>query len=324
MLRNTFFAVLTVLAAAATSQAAIMLSADAGVDTPNMAGFKTFTITATSSVSGETVAGVDLIGDKDAPVDPATSRGIFGNMNQVVLFGGALSTVFQDNNAVINGTPPQSSLQDSQFLFATNAPTGAVNSPSGFARESATSLQALFSRDTGFGQSFPLAQIVANPSAAASVNVRGVFAVNQGGSIVDLPQFSQVVTLGGGGGPVPVVNLVNLGERELSAGTIVSALSATNGPITGWKNLTLTSGTPAIAPTLAADGTFTWNPAGSKAGKKGSGQVVYSWSAIATNATGDSLLSAAITVTLIPEPASMSLLGLAMVGAFGCIRRRVM
>ena len=93
----------------------------------------------------------------------------------------------------------------------------------------------------------------------------------------------------GGGGDIPVVTLVNIGERELSAGTIVQALSATNGPITNWGSLVQTSGPAvALAPTLGANGTFTWNPAGSLAGKKGSGQVVYEWSAIATNATGPS------------------------------------
>ena len=96
-----------------------------------------------------------------------------------------------------------------------------------------------------------------------------------------------VVIPPGGGGDIPVVTLVNIGERELSAGTIVQALSATNGPITNWGSLVQTSGPAvALAPTLGANGTFTWNPAGSLAGKKGSGQVVYEWSAIATNATG--------------------------------------
>ena len=123
------------------------------------------------------------------------------------------------------------------------------------------------------------------------------------------------------GGLPPVVSLVNIGERELSAGTIVQALSATNGPNV-WTGLTQTLGpAPAIAPVLLADGTFTWNPAGSLAGKKGSGQVVYQWAATATNASGFDT-DPAFQVTLIPEPATVSLLGLALVGAFGYIRRR--
>lgn len=128
----------------------------------------------------------------------------------------------------------------------------------------------------------------------------------------------------GSGDSAPVVHLINVGERELSAGTIVQALNATDGPpVTGWKNLVQTLGpAPAIAPTLAADGTFTWNPAGSKAGKKGSGQIVYQWSAVATNGFGDSLAAPAYQVTLIPEPATMTLIGLAMIGAIGHIRRR--
>jgi hypothetical protein len=124
--------------------------------------------------------------------------------------------------------------------------------------------------------------------------------------------------------PAPIVNLINIGERELSAGTISQALSATSIlPVTGWTNLVQTMGpTPAIAPTLAADGTFTWNPAGSKAGKKGSGAVTYQWAAVASDFLGPGALMPAFQVTLIPEPVSALIAALGLATLLGSRRRR--
>src|SRR4030095_13701836 len=90
--------------------------------------------------------------------------------------------------------------------------------------------------------------------------------------LVALAATSQFVN-----GAPPVVIPVDIGERAFSAGVIVQQLVATNSPFT-WGSLTQTQGPiPAIAPTLLSNGTFTWNPTGSQAGKKGSGHVLYEW-----------------------------------------------
>jgi hypothetical protein len=93
MLRNTFLAVLTVLAVAAAAQAAVTISSTK-VATPGLAGFETWTVTATSD--GAPLQGFDFVGDPTAPVEPATSRGFFGTLNQITA---PVSTVWTDSDA---------------------------------------------------------------------------------------------------------------------------------------------------------------------------------------------------------------------------------
>jgi hypothetical protein len=126
------------------------------------------------------------------------------------------------------------------------------------------------------------------------------------------------IQVGTTGPPAPVITPVDLGEVEQST-TIQAQLVASNTPVT-WSNLTPTAGTPTIAAQLTSAGAFSWNPLGSKRGPKGNG-VAYSWTATATNEGGMDT-RVAITLSLIPEPATISLFGLAMVGVLGLVRRR--
>jgi hypothetical protein len=309
MLRNTFLAVLTVLTVAAVSQAAVTITANAGIDTPGLAGYKTFTLTAASD--GAPLQGFDFVGDPTATVDPATSRGFFGPMNQVALTGG-LSTVWTDSDALIPvlSTPAGASAQaDSNFLFASSA----LLIIPGSARETATSLQGAFSTSADFGQSVAIAELVIPTAASGRVDFRGVVGTTDG---AEFP-VSGFVDTGGGGGDPPVIAPVNLGEVEQST-TIMADLAASNGPIV-WSALTPTAGTPAIAATLTEAGAFSWNPAGSARGPKGTG-VAYSWTATATG-PGGAATGVAISLSLIPEPATLSMLGLAIVGLLGFRKR---
>lgn len=126
----------------------------------------------------------------------------------------------------------------------------------------------------------------------------------------------------GGGGTLdpPVIVPVNVGAT--TAVVINQALQATTNvtPVT-WSGLTPAAGSPALAATLSPTGQFQWFTAGSARGPVGNG-VLYSWTATATNADGADT-DVALTLTLeIPEPATMSLFGLAMIGVVGLIRRR--
>jgi len=128
------------------------------------------------------------------------------------------------------------------------------------------------------------------------------------------------IAVAGGVLPVPVITPVALGEVN-QVTNVLANLNASNGPIT-WSGLTATpgSGTPAMAATLTPQGAFSWNPNGSARGPKGNGRP-YSWNATATNSAG-AATGVAITLSLIPEPATISLFGLAMVGTLGLVRRR--
>jgi hypothetical protein len=301
MLRNTFLSVLTVLAIAVSSRADVTISST-NVETPGLAGFHTFTVTATST---DPITAIDFVGDGGN--DPATGRGFFGPLNQLTAAG--MPTPFQDFNLFL--TNPA---QDSQFSVV----SGQVVVPAGLAEESATHLQAAWAWSSSPGNTVNFAQLVIPDAAAATVNFRGAVTALVGGVQTDFPVSGMI-----GLGPVgmaPVIAPVALGEVE-TLGTIMQQLgvSAGDAPIT-WSGLTPSAGSPAAAATLSAEGLFSWDPAGSARGPKGNG-IAYSWTATATNATGADT-RVAISLSLIPEPATVSLFGLAMVALVGCFRKR--
>lgn len=155
MLRTTFFA-LAAMGLAATSQAAVIISW-VGTPTEGKAGFTTYAVTAASD--GAPIAGFDFFGTEADPL------GFYGPMSQVELFGGAVSTVFADNNPVIDAQAGLNRAHDSQFSVNTTT----VLVPAGFASESPTSLRAAFALTTPV-QSLQFAQItLADGTAAEAV-----------------------------------------------------------------------------------------------------------------------------------------------------------
>jgi hypothetical protein len=138
------------------------------------------------------------------------------------------------------------------------------------------------------------------------------------GDAVGMGGAAGSIGLGGGVLP-PDITPIDLGQI-FGTGVITANLQASNGPNT-WTALTPSSGTPALAATLTPEGGFSWDPAGSRRGPLGNG-VQYSWMATASNGPDSSDTAVAITLTLVPEPATISLFGLAMIGVLGLIRRR--
>jgi hypothetical protein len=308
MLRNTFLSVLTVLTVAAATQAAVTISgnmATDGVATPGLAGFKTYTITANSD---DPITAVDFVGAGDN--DPGTGRGFFGAMNQLTPPGG-LSTVFQDANALIPILiPGANAQQDSQFSVL----TAGVVVPPGLAEESGTLLQGAWAWSSPQGLSLPFAQIVIPDSNTNGVAFRGAITALVNGVQTDFNVSGTV----GGGAPVtpPVVVDVNLGNR-IRGGVITHQFTTSQGsaPITFGNLVSNGPGPLSNAPTLTGAGAFSWNSAGTNP------LGTYTFDVTAMNAGGSDV--GRLTVNLIPEPATVTMIGLAMIGFVGLgLRKR--
>jgi hypothetical protein len=141
--------------------------------------------------------------------------------------------------------------------------------------------------------------------------------IGSGGFGTSNRDFDLVVTGGGTTNP-PIISLVDVGEYE-ELGPITQQLTS-SGTGNMWSALMATTGSPANMATLSETGLFSWDPTGSARGPKGNG-VAYAWTATVTNADGTDT-DVAIRLSLIPEPATMSLVGLAMVALAGLFRRR--
>ena len=172
----------------ASAIAEVLITHDSGVPTLNLPGFRTYTVTATSTVPGEAIHVVDFIGDPDNN-NPATARGFFGPMNQVLASG--MPAVFDANiNPFDEIPPPEPSLHDSHFLILDAMRSGInVTIPAPFFKESTGSLRAIYAGDVALGQSIEFAQLVIPIAASATVRYRGSFAIAQGGTIVDTPDI---------------------------------------------------------------------------------------------------------------------------------------
>jgi hypothetical protein len=296
MLRNTFLAVLTVLTVAAASQAAVTINATS-VDTPGLSGFRTWTLTAASD---DPVTAIDFVGDGNN--DPASGRGFFGPLNQLMAAG--MPTPWQDFNAFL--PQPDGPMQDTQFMVV----SGQVVVPAGLAEENGNLLQGAWAWSVSPGNSVPFAQLVI-PSEG-TVNYRGAVTALVNGVQTDFP-VSGMVPMGTGGVPPVAVDAPSLAG---TAGALFShqfTTSAGDTPIT-WEGLTKVSGPDAPnAPTLSGTGLFEWNAARAPIG-------TFVWDVTARNTAGTDVGRISIEV-VIPEPATISLISLAMIGLAGIFRR---
>lgn len=125
----------------------------------------------------------------------------------------------------------------------------------------------------------------------------------------------------------PGLNIIhqNIGERTDTAPFTVP-LSATGAGTISWSDLSPLTGPGLAAPAVPAtligtnNATFSWNPIGSPRGPSGSG-AVYQWRATATDTLG-SAIGIVIELRLVPEPATMTLVGFGINGFVIAVRRR--
>ena len=126
----------------------------------------------------------------------------------------------------------------------------------------------------------------------------------------------------GGGSLLPTVGDLNLATTLLNE-TVSGAVALANVNTLAFDAINTPVFTPLIAgktlelpnlPTLDNAGNFSWNTAGAKRG-------TYAWAITGTGqGTDGGIIS--VNVTQVPEPATLSLFGLALVGFIGFARKR--
>jgi hypothetical protein len=119
--------------------------------------------------------------------------------------------------------------------------------------------------------------------------------------------------LGGTVNP-PVIANADLGDRI--RGAIINHMFVnTGGEATFSPTINTTGpGAPLNAPTITTGGAFSWNSNGSPFGS-------YTFEVSASNQGGSDVATLTVDI-IVPEPATLSLVGLAMVGIVGLVRRR--
>lgn len=147
-----FIAGTLVCALAGIANAADVTATNGG-PAPNVDGFETWTVFVTSDVAFTAI-------DFEAS----------GTFHQVELFGGALSTVFTDNNALIPGNSAFLPADDTQFLFNEENDIQAIFGSEGESTSSLSLIGGVLVAEQSANTPIPIAQLVIPVGGIATVS----------------------------------------------------------------------------------------------------------------------------------------------------------
>jgi hypothetical protein len=261
--------------------------------TVDLSGYTTYELTAAAG-PGERIIGFDFVGDG--------SWGFFGPMNQVNPMGLGLATVFSDANWLFTADVSQ----DSQFKVMSSA--GLVEGAS----EGPDHLQGAFEYTDldDAAQSWTIVQIATPDLDAGGVQYSGTITIEKNGE----NRLQEVAGTLVRPFVMPIVDDLNLSMNYYGE-TVTGVVPLTNVDSLTFDDINNPVFTPYVPgtglsfphlPTLDNAGSFAWDTSGARGG-------YYQWAITGTNQYGSDRGTIAMYVTL-PEPATMSLLGLAVVG----------
>ena len=303
MRKITIFCAALLLSVASVANAAVMVTTESAATT-GLAGFTTYTVTASSDVGA--INGIDISFD--------------GAMNQVNPF--TLATIFQDNNATFGGVGADVS-QDSQFLFASSAVLS-LNTEEGanLLKGALTNLAPL-----NTGNSLPFAQIVIEDGM--SVNWTAAFeevgtptAINLTGTIGGSTGGGDPVAAGSpaSGSTISLQGAFDDGSGLLAEAIMVMNDNPTSDPALEITGLAFNSNDEDIfgASINGSDPTKIDLSLDVAKGAAGPLRTVGAELVVQTNG-GD--LTYQLTAR-VPEPSTIALSSLALVGLVGFLRRK--